>query len=119
MLDTLIIWFPVSPTLNQLHENWVSKVLQGDLQKLHLQRSIITVRSITQTVLEQNITWYHRDQLFGHFCTRQSMSKKQLIMNGQSERIIHKYEMQIPDAVVSLALTDDSMRIQPRKRFYQ
>lgn len=101
------------PTLEDISIHWVTKVLQRDLQMLHLARNIITERSIAQTVLEQKYGWNHGYKLFGHLCARQNMSKKQMIRNGQSERTIRKYEKQIADVGLSLALTDDGMQLPP------
>jgi hypothetical protein len=107
------------PTLEDISMAWVTKVLQEDLHKLHLQSSIITERSTAQTLLEQKYGWNHGDKLFGHLCARQSMSKKQMIINGQSERTIRKYEKQIADAGLSLALTDDGMQLSPLEIHFQ
>jgi hypothetical protein len=101
------------PTLKDISIPWVTKVLQEDLQKLHLQSCIISDRSTALIVLEQKYGWKQGDKLFGHLYARQSVSRKQMIADGKSERTIRKYEGQITNAGVSLTITDDGMQLAP------
>jgi hypothetical protein len=101
------------PTLKDISIPWVSKVLQEDLQKLHLTSNIITDRSTAQAVLVQRYGWSHGDKLLGHLNAEQSMSREQMIASGMKERTIRKYKKQITDAGVGLALCDDGMQLEP------
>jgi len=101
------------PTLKDISIPWVSKVLQEDLQKLHLTGSIITDRSTAQATLVQRYGWNHGDKLFGHLNACQSMSRDQLVARGMSERTIRKYKKQIADAGIALTLCDDGMQLAP------
>ncbi len=101
------------PTLRDIKQPLLRKILQEDLDKLHLADCVFVDSSIAQQVLILKYGYTHGNTLFGHLRARQSMNTEWLRLQGANRRTIQKYEKQISDAGVSLALAEDRLSLPP------
>ena len=101
------------PTLRDITLPMLCKILQQDLDMLHLNACTVMDKSTAQQLLIDRYGYMRGNTLFGHLIARQSMSREQIRLQGASARTIQHYEKQITDAGVSLALGNDRLALPP------
>ncbi len=102
-----------APTLRDVTITWLMGLLQNDLEKLRLKDTLICGRSLAFEILWKQYGWKTAKRLHEHLVLRQTMTREQMIAYGDSKSSIRRWEKQIADAGVSLAMIDMKAPLPP------
>lgn len=95
-----------NPTLRRLSLNWLTSVLEKDLKVLHLDNAIICTRDLAQEILLNKYRVNKGIKLYGYLIARQSLTRKEMLLKGGSERTIHNWDDDLDTAGVALTMTE-------------
>lgn len=95
-----------NPTLRDVKIDWLIQLLQIDLKRLHLDKTVIYPRDMAQEILVNKYGYPMGIKLHGHLIARQSMTREQMIASGAKQRTLQHWEMQIADAGMATTMTD-------------
>ena len=102
-----------NPTLMDITPEWVIQVLHQDLERLTLNNRMICTSELALEMLMNKYSPNTALKLLGYLLTRQSNIHEQMIANGTSKSTIWRWNIQLKEVGICLALTDAKYALPP------